>query len=58
MNPNVLFDRELVQRYDVAGPRYTSYPTAPHLHAGFDRDEYVLTHRTWSRACRASCSTP
>lgn len=41
MNPNVLFDRELVQRYDVAGPRYTSYPTAPHLHAGFDRDEYV-----------------
>jgi oxygen-independent coproporphyrinogen-3 oxidase len=30
------FDPELVARYDVAGPRYTSYPTAPQFHAGFD----------------------
>jgi oxygen-independent coproporphyrinogen-3 oxidase len=30
------FDPELIARYDVAGPRYTSYPTAPHFHAGFD----------------------
>ena len=29
------FDPQLVQRYDVAGPRYTSYPTAPQFHAGF-----------------------
>jgi oxygen-independent coproporphyrinogen-3 oxidase len=25
------FDRELVARYDVNAPRYTSYPTAPHF---------------------------
>ncbi|WP_109125246.1 oxygen-independent coproporphyrinogen III oxidase [Dyella sp. C11] len=30
------FDPKLVARYDVAGPRYTSYPTAPQFHAGFD----------------------
>ncbi|GAB2799648.1 oxygen-independent coproporphyrinogen III oxidase [Dyella kyungheensis] len=30
------FDPVLVARYDVAGPRYTSYPTAPQFHAGFD----------------------
>ena len=29
------FDAELLRRYDVAGPRYTSYPTAPHFHADF-----------------------
>lgn len=30
------FDPELIARYDTAGPRYTSYPTAPQFHAGFD----------------------
>ncbi|WP_266183384.1 oxygen-independent coproporphyrinogen III oxidase [Dyella humicola] len=30
------FDPELIARHDVAGPRYTSYPTAPQFHAGFD----------------------
>lgn len=30
------FDPALVARYDVPGPRYTSYPTAPQFHAGFD----------------------
>ncbi len=29
------FDPALVARYDTSGPRYTSYPTAPHFHAGF-----------------------
>jgi oxygen-independent coproporphyrinogen III oxidase len=29
----VTFDRALIQRYDVAGPRYTSYPTAAQFHA-------------------------
>jgi oxygen-independent coproporphyrinogen-3 oxidase len=33
------FDPELVARYDVAGPRYTSYPAAPHFHAGFGEAE-------------------
>lgn len=30
------FDPDLIARYDTAGPRYTSYPTAPQFHAGFD----------------------
>lgn len=29
------FDPQLIARYDVAGPRYTSYPTAPQFHDGF-----------------------
>ncbi|RRN59051.1 oxygen-independent coproporphyrinogen III oxidase [Pseudoxanthomonas sp. SGNA-20] len=30
-----LFDPELLRRYDVPGPRYTSYPTAPQFTPGF-----------------------
>ena len=30
------FDPALVARYDVAGPRYTSYPTAPQFTPSFD----------------------
>jgi oxygen-independent coproporphyrinogen-3 oxidase len=34
--PNLAqFDPDLIARYDVAGPRYTSYPAAPQFHAGF-----------------------
>ncbi|HEX3121784.1 MAG TPA: oxygen-independent coproporphyrinogen III oxidase [Rhodanobacteraceae bacterium] len=29
------FDPALIARYDVAGPRYTSYPAAPQFHGGF-----------------------
>jgi oxygen-independent coproporphyrinogen-3 oxidase len=29
------FDPELLRRYDRPGPRYTSYPTAPHFQPGF-----------------------
>ena len=29
------FDPGLIARYDVNGPRYTSYPAAPQFHAGF-----------------------
>jgi len=31
--------RSLLRRYDRPGPRYTSYPTAPHFRSGFGRDE-------------------
>jgi oxygen-independent coproporphyrinogen-3 oxidase len=31
---------ELLGRYDRPGPRYTSYPTAPHFHDGFNEGEY------------------
>jgi oxygen-independent coproporphyrinogen-3 oxidase len=29
------FDADLIARYDVTGPRYTSYPAAPQFHSGF-----------------------
>jgi oxygen-independent coproporphyrinogen-3 oxidase len=35
------FRRGLVERYDVPGPRYTSYPTANHFHPGFGAGEYA-----------------
>jgi oxygen-independent coproporphyrinogen-3 oxidase len=38
--PLLTFDPALLQRYDAPGPRYTSYPTAPHFHAGFGAPEY------------------
>ena len=31
---------ELLARYDRPGPRYTSYPTAPHFHDGFGEEAY------------------
>ena len=31
----VVWDRRLIERYDLSGPRYTSYPTAPQFHEGF-----------------------
>ncbi|MFC4527166.1 oxygen-independent coproporphyrinogen III oxidase [Dyella halodurans] len=30
------FDAELIARYDTNGPRYTSYPAAPHFRGDFD----------------------
>lgn len=32
----VVFDPELIRRFDVSGPRYTSYPTADRLVEAFD----------------------
>ena len=38
-----LFDLGLIRKYDKAGPRYTSYPTAPMFHAGVDSGVYAET---------------
>ena len=32
---------ELIRRYAIAVPRYTSYPTAPHFHAGVNGETYA-----------------
>lgn len=37
---NVDFDADLIRRYDTAGPRYTSYPTAVQFHEGFAAEHY------------------
>ncbi len=31
----LVWDRDLIARYDLSGPRYTSYPTAPQFHGEF-----------------------
>ncbi len=40
MQANPIFDADLIRRYDKAGPRYTSYPTAVQFHSGFDEGQY------------------
>jgi oxygen-independent coproporphyrinogen-3 oxidase len=37
----VRFDRALIARYDRPGPRYTSYPAAPHFSAAFGAGDYA-----------------
>ena len=34
------FNADLIRRYDTAGPRYTSYPTAAQFYTGFAADDY------------------
>ncbi|MDX8396903.1 MAG: oxygen-independent coproporphyrinogen III oxidase [Mariprofundaceae bacterium] len=33
----------MIHKYDKAGPRYTSYPTAPMFHSGINSDVYAQT---------------
>ena len=40
MEQDVAFNAELIERYDVAGPRYTSYPTAVQFSETFGVREY------------------
>jgi oxygen-independent coproporphyrinogen III oxidase len=51
MNIASHFDAALVARYDVAGPRYTSYPTAPQFRSTFAEADY-------RRVARASNDDP
>lgn len=34
-------DKNLIIKYDKPGPRYTSYPTAPHFHEGFTESDFL-----------------
>jgi oxygen-independent coproporphyrinogen-3 oxidase len=45
MNQRVVFDADLIRRYDTSGPRYTSYPTAAQFHDGIAEENY----RRWAR---------
>jgi oxygen-independent coproporphyrinogen-3 oxidase len=40
MNQSLVFDSALINKYDQAGPRYTSYPTAPQFHEAFGEEAY------------------
>jgi oxygen-independent coproporphyrinogen-3 oxidase len=41
MNQSLDFQPELLQRFDISGPRYTSYPTADRMHSGFGARDYA-----------------
>ena len=45
MQQDLVFDAELIRRYDVQGPRYTSYPTAVQFTEGFGPEDY----QRWAR---------
>ncbi|WP_411293568.1 oxygen-independent coproporphyrinogen III oxidase [Thiohalophilus sp.] len=47
------FDKELIRRYDKAGPRYTSYPTAVQFHEDFGPEDY---RRLATRSNQQGCS--
>ena len=40
MNNKILFNKKLIQRYDYAGPRYTSYPTAKQFSTDYNDADY------------------
>lgn len=41
MDQTLQFDPAMLAKYDISGPRYTSYPTAPQFHEGFDDKAYA-----------------
>ncbi len=43
MDQSIIFDPELIKRYDKSGPRYTSYPTA----VQFDERFTIETYQAW-----------
>ena len=40
MNAHASLNPDLLRRYDKAGPRYTSYPTAPHFKPAFGAEDF------------------
>jgi len=41
MDNKIIFNKDLIRRYDTFGPRYTSYPTAVQFTADFTLDDYL-----------------
>ena len=41
MDNKVVFDKELIRRYDTFGPRYTSYPTAVQFTTDYNAKDYL-----------------
>ena len=52
MLDTILWDTDLIRRYDQAGPRYTSYPTAVQLHDGVGSFELLHALRESRKAQR------
>jgi oxygen-independent coproporphyrinogen-3 oxidase len=45
MSQHIIFDADLIRRYDQSGPRYTSYPTVAQFHGGIYESDY----RRWAK---------
>lgn len=45
-----LFNIKMITKYDKAGPRYTSYPTAPMFHTAINADVYEKTLKDVARS--------
>ncbi len=43
MKQTIIFNKELISRYNLYGPRYTSYPTATQFNEDFGEKEYYQT---------------
>ncbi|MBE9559535.1 MAG: oxygen-independent coproporphyrinogen III oxidase [Proteobacteria bacterium] len=41
MDNKIVFDKDLIRRYDTFGPRYTSYPTAVQFTTDFNLEDYL-----------------
>jgi len=41
MDNKIIFDKELIRRYDTFGPRYTSYPTAVQFTTDCGVEDYL-----------------
>lgn len=52
------FDEALIRRYDKAGPRYTSYPTAVQFHEGFTVADYQRAAEITNREHREGKHRP
>ena len=40
MDNKIVFNKDLIRRYDTFGPRYTSYPTAVQFTTDYDDEDY------------------
>jgi oxygen-independent coproporphyrinogen-3 oxidase len=45
MKQHIIFDADLIRRYDQSGPRYTSYPTVARFHGDISEQDY----RRWAQ---------
>jgi len=54
----MIISPELLQRFDVAGPRYTSYPTADRFTPNFGAEDYTASLRKMGQASAAGVRGP
>src|SRR5690606_27047355 len=47
------WDAKLIQQYDLAGPRYTSYPTAPQFREAFSQNDFLAAVERSNASARA-----